>query len=60
MLILYKEGQLENEDDILGMIYVDGTEDGIEGVTNGDFIIGISDIGLMEGDYAISLFGEDS
>ena len=60
MLILYKEGQLENEDDILGMIYVDGTEDGIEGVTNGDFIIGISDIGLMEGNYAISLFGEDS
>ena len=31
LLIIYKEGQLENEDDILGMIYVDGTEDGIEG-----------------------------
>ena len=60
MLILYKEGQLENEDDILGMVYVDGTEEGNEGVTNGDFILGINDLGLEEGHYDISLFGEES
>ena len=60
MLILYKEGQLENEDDIFGMIYVDGTEEGNEGATNGDFIIGISDMGLEEGNYSLSLFGEES
>ena len=54
---LYREGELTDEDDVLGWLYVDGTQEGLEGKTAGVIPV---ELDLAEGSYQVSLFEDDS
>ena len=53
---LYREGELNEEDDILGWLFVDGTEEGNEAKTEG--VVSV-EVDLAPGSYQVSLFEND-
>ncbi|MDB4789910.1 hypothetical protein OAG66_00955, partial [bacterium] len=53
---LYKEGELNEDDDILESLYVDGTEEGNEAKTEGVVLV---EVDLAPGSYQVSLFEND-
>ena len=53
---LYKEGELNDDDDILKRLYVDGTEEGNDAKTKG--VVSV-EVDLAPGSYQVSLFEND-
>ena len=53
---LYKEGELNDDDDILKRLYVDGTEEGNDAKTEG--VVSV-EVDLAPGSYQVSLFEND-
>ena len=53
---IYKEGELNEDDDILEWLYVDGTEEGNEAKTEGAVSV---EADLAPGSYQVSLFEND-
>ena len=53
---LYKEGELNDDDDILKQLYVDGTEEGNDAKTEG--VVSV-EVDLAPGSYQVSLFEND-